>query len=513
MNKIKLLLPLAAGALSLAAWPAYAHGFGERTELPVPLGYFLIGAAAAVAFSFVILAVFVKGTPGGSYWRYNLFAAPWLRAVLTSPLWLFPVKLLSVFLLGLAIATGFAGDQDPTINFAPTFVWVIWWVGMAFIVALFGNLWALLNPWKAVFEWAEWVYTKFRAGKPLSFGRYYPEGWGIWPGLVLFALFTWAQDAFPQSDLPSRLAVMAVVYSAVTLGGMALFGKHTWLRHGDAFSVVFRTWSKFSVTEARTLDTERCRTCSGQCLDRDGDCIDCYECFEGTDNRELNLRPFAVGLGRNEPVGTDMLALVVLLLATVTFDGFSATSAWVDFQTFVIDVFGGSRDGVFTSLTLADTLGVVLFPVGFFLVYMFFSQFMAGSSGGDLKVLEIAGIFAFSLVPIALAYNISHFITLLLIQGQFVVPLISDPFGFGWDIFGTVDYTLKLNIINARVLWFLSVALIVVGHITAVYLAHRMAVRMFQDRSSALASQYPMLTLMVIYTVVSLWIIAQPIVA
>ena len=124
----------------------------------------------------------------------------------------------------------------------------------------------------------------------------------------------------------------------------------------------------------------------------------------------------------------------------------------------------------------------------------------------------MARIFGYSLIPIALAYNIAHFITLLLIQGQLIIPLASDPFGSGWDLFGTADYSLNIAIINARVLWFLSVSLIVLGHVLAVYLAHRVAIRTFSDRALVLKSQYPMLALMVLYTIVSLWIIAQPIV-
>ena len=137
---------------------------------------------------------------------------------------------------------------------------------------------------------------------------------------------------------------------------------------------------------------------------------------------------------------------------------------------------------------------------------------MAGSVDGQVGALEMARIFGFSLIPIALAYNIAHFITLLLIQGQLIVPLLSDPFGSGWNLFGTVDYSLNISIINARILWFLSVALIVLGHVLAVYLAHRVAIRTFANRTTALRSQYPMLALMVVYTVISLWIIAQPIV-
>ena len=223
------------------------------------------------------------------------------------------------------------------------------------------------------------------------------------------------------------------------------------------------------------------------------------------------MRPFAIGLGRYETVGNDVLALVILMLATVTFDGFSATAAWAEFQTFILDIFGTGGGQVFNSLVLADTIGVFLMPVAFFMVYLFFSRIMSNAVDGKISTLEMARIFGYSLIPIALAYNIAHFITLLLIQGQLIIPLASDPFGSGWDLFGTADYSLNIAIINARVLWFLSVSLIVLGHVLAVYLAHRVAIRTFSDRALVLKSQYPMLALMVLYTIVTLWIIAQPI--
>ena len=515
MRHLRLSLIFGAVAIALLAGTVQAHGFGERTELPVPLGYFLIGAGVAVALSFAVIGLFVRDRPrGSSYRRYDLLQHRWLRRVLISPLLLLPLQLLSVFLLGLVVAAGLVGEETPTSNFAPTLVWIVWWVGMAFLVALIGNLWALINPWKILFGWAEIGYRTLRHGRGLSAGLNYPRRWGIWPALILFMCFTWLQDAFPQSSLPDRVAVMVIAYSAITWTGMMLFGKHQWLRHGEAFSVVFRFLARFAPTEVRVRDAKLCRACDEQCLYQDGECIDCYQCFERAEERELNIRPFGMGLSRNERVTNDMLAIVVLLLATVTFDGFSATSAWVDFQVYIVDIFSGLVSyAAFNSLTVADTIGVLLFPLAFLIVYLTFSYFMHRSIGKTMGILDLARVFAYSLIPIALAYNIAHFVNLLLIQGQLIVPLASDPFGYGWDLFGTADYRIEIGVINARILWFLSVAVIVIGHIMAVYLAHLVSMRTFNDRAMALSSQYPMLALMVLYTVVSLWIIAQPIVA
>jgi hypothetical protein len=115
-------------------------------------------------------------------------------------------------------------------------------------------------------------------------------------------------------------------------------------------------------------------------------------------------------------------------------------------------------------------------------------------------------------VPIAVAYHLAHYASLLLTTGQFIIPLASDPFGWGWDLFGTRGRAVDLGILGPAVYWYVAVALIVVGHVLAVIVAHIEAARRFADHRAALLSQLPMLALMVAYTSLSLWIMAQPIV-
>ena len=116
-------------------------------------------------------------------------------------------------------------------------------------------------------------------------------------------------------------------------------------------------------------------------------------------------------------------------------------------------------------------------------------------------------------MPIAIAYHLAHYLSMLLVSGQFIIPLASDPLGFGWNLFGTADYKVNLSIVGARFVWYCAASAVVVGHVAAVYLAHVVALEMFQDRRTALWSQVPMVVLMILYTMVSLWILAQPIVA
>ena len=504
-----LAIALVALIFALAASPAYAHGFGQRYDLPVPLNMFLIGAGATVALSFVVIGIFV-GRESNEY-RYpkrNLLKTRILGPVLSRPIFNAAIGILSVAIFALVVIAGLFGTDQPIDNISPTFVWIIWWVGMGYITALVGNVWVPLNPWKITYEWAQQVLGRGKDENPMF---KYPERLDVWPAAILFFLFAWTENVYSGASRPFSLSILVILYSVITWAGMLAFGKHQWLKHGEAFTVLFGFFSRFSPTEVRVNDRSQCRRCGIACDVSEPDCVDCYQCFEraAPEDRQLNLRPFAVGLTLSRKVSTATAVFVVLALATVTFDGFQDTPTWVNIQEFAVDLaesWGGNP------VDIIGTVGLILVPLVFALVYLGFSYAIRKFAGTSTSVADVARVFVFSLVPIALAYNLAHFISLLILQGQLIIPLVSDPFGFGWNILGTADYRLNLNAINARVVWYISVSAIVVGHIVSVYVAHIISLREMPDHTSALRSQYPMLALMVSYTATSLWIIAQPIV-
>ncbi len=511
MRALRNIVGLTLGLLlGVGVTSAYAHAFGERYDLPIPLNYFLFGGAATVALSFVVIGIFVKRSGAAlGYPRHNLLATRGVGALIASRPLLWAIKLLSFGLFALVLATSFFGSNRPLDVLSPTFVWIIWWVGMGYAAALFGNLWALVNPWKIAYEWAEKAFGGNRRGSGALFP--YPQGLDVWPATVLFLLFAWLENVYLGATIPSKLGMLVLLYSLITWGGMLAFGKHTWLRRGEAFSVLFGFFARFSPTEARVSNNRLCARCGQECGSPGVDCVDCYDCFERANprQREFNLRPYAVGLAHPGRVSTATAAFVILALATVTFDGLQETPTWVDIQTFVYDaasLFGPNVVGTI------DTFGLVVLPTIFMLIYLGFARAIRWLSGDPTTTFDVAKAFVFALVPIALAYNMAHFMSLLLITGQSIIPLFSDPFGYGWDIFRTADYKINIGIINARFAWYTSVAAIVLGHVISVYLAHLISLRRVQDRARALRGQYPMLALMVIYTATSLWIIAQPIV-
>ncbi len=515
---------LAVMALTIPS-VSLAHGFAQRYDLPVPLALYLTGAAVAVALSFVVIALFLRRSHTASeYWRFNLFRTSPGR-LLGHPALTGLLRFITVMALLLTVVAGLIGNTNPFENFAPTTVWVIWWVGLAYISGLAGDLWALINPWNTVYRSCEWFARKVRPGKPTCLGIRYPKSLGEWPAVVLFLGFVWAELVWPSSDSPRSLGWAVCLYSLVTWTGMFLFGRHAWLRHGEAFSLVFGFLARFAPTEYRTGSSTLCTACA----DADGTGThspraNCLECFESArpEDREFNLRPWAIGLVPENPISQSQMALVLIILSSVTFDGLLATPLWGSVAEWMLysDVLRplilALQDPTGNAIAAISTIALVGFLACFQFLYALFSALMRWLTPSAFRsrasVGDMARLFVLSLIPIALAYHLSHYLSFLMIVGQYMIPLLSDPLGIGWDLFGTSFYVVNIAVINARFIWITSVVAIVTGHIIAVYLSHVMALRLFGNNRAALFSQIPMLFLMVGYTILSLWIMAQPVI-
>jgi len=472
------------GALGAMVSTAEAHGFGQRYDLPLPLSLYLCGAALTVVVSCVMLAVFVRSAPqDGSFPHIDLLAYRPMR-LLSSPPALAGFRLLAVALYLLLVAAGFLGNQSPFRNIVPIAVWALWWVGLAYFSAFIGDLWKVVNPLETLFAAAERAYSRLRDGKRLSLGLAVPSSMQAWPAVALYLSFLWMEMAWEGSDSPARIAAAILAYSALTWTGMWLFGREAWLERGEAFTRVFGVLARFSPMRIRMADRRV---------------------------TEWELRPHAVGLLDREPAGASEIVLVLVILAAVSFDGFLETPAWAS----LVEALSGSDE----PSRWPRTLGLAVAPLAFLGVYLPFCHLIAisgararGGSNGRGTTRRIAGLFFLTLVPIAIAYQLAHYLSFLAMAGQYLIALVSDPFGWGWDLFGTANHFVRIGIVDARLVWIISVVAIVAGHVVALYLGHLLAMREFPDRRAAARSQWPMLVLMVAYTMLSLWIIAQPIV-
>lgn len=451
---------------------ATAHGFGQRIDLPVPLYLYLFGGGVIVALSFILLGFLPSrfNEKLHSYPRFDLMHLQWFRAI-ASPAALLPLKLLFVVILVVAVASGLWGDQNPAFNMLPTVVWILFAIGVTFFTAFFGNIWSVINPFKTLYEFGEMLLRK--AGVRWS-AMPIPSWVGVWPALALFFAFRWVENASSFSTDPQALASLILAYGFVLFTGMTVFGKDEWLKKGDPFSVFFSFLSRFAITEVKQNE------------------------------RGLYVRPPAVGLlGHSASVSET--AFVLLMLSSVAADGVLATPL---FQSVLLGLF---KVGI--PWALAGTFGLLALFAVFLGAYYGFSFLTKVFSGDASSILTIGRRFIFSLLPIAIAYEVAHYVSILVIEGQRVLYLVSDPFGKGWNLFGTANYEINYTLLNLKTLWDVQVGLIVIGHVVAVVIAHAIAERYFKDSRKALISQYPMLLLMIFYSCLSLWIMAQPIVA
>jgi hypothetical protein len=468
---------LAAGAVAAllgGAGSAAAHGLGQRYELPVPLSLYLAGAGLAVGLSFLLMAWLMRRGAGSSGRTLELRGrlADWLTG--PAPRWTLRLGALAVF--ALLIAAGLFGSQRPFTNLTPIAVWVLWWVGFTYLVAFGGDLWPVVNPWATAYDLAR---RRHPPARPLAA---YPARWGAAPAVLLFAAFVTMELAWSQSEAPRPLAAAILGYSAFTWVAMVVFGRDAWLARGEVFAVYFAVLGRFAPLAAPA----------------------------GNPHRRLTLRPFAVGLLVERPLPPTMTVFVLLMLAAVTFDGLIETPLWLAVRH-EVDRLAGSASGS-ASDGVVVALAWVAFAALFVLLYGAVVQAMAWSAGEAPRRRGLAGQFVLTLVPIGIAYHVAHYHSLLLVAGQYAIPLLSDPFGYGWDLFGTTLYLVDFSVVDAASIWYLSVGAIVIGHVVAVYLAHVMALRVYPSARAALRSQIPMLVLMVLYTMSSLWLLAQPIV-
>ena len=504
-----LILGLIYSFLSSSADVVFAHGFGERYDLPLPLWLYTYSAGGIVLISFLLIVSMIRPMAIGSVTEKlscRLIRFTGRIRLIQIPM-IFTIQCITVFLLVLVCTAGFVGTQTPSLNIAPTLIWIIWWVGVAFASALIGNIWELINPWSTIYQWTNILFRRHPQSSQSMWWRIrYPQQIGCMPAIILLVAFAWVELAYGESSNPQQVSQLVAFYSIVTLSGMALFGRNEWLRYGEPFSIIFSLFAQFSPIAIAITDRSICQTCPAGCLTNTQICIDCLSCNRSSDleAKVLIVRPFGLGLSRPQKIEPTTMFLILILLATVTFDGLMATSLWSSFFKFMLPI---TPDA-----TTITTIGLFITMALFVVVYLLTIGSIRLIINHDMDLLPVGTAYILSLVPIALAYHLAHYLSYLLIQGQRIVGLISDPFGLGWDIFGTAAFEINIGIIDAKFAWIAALIAIVTGHVVAVFIGHAVTSRYFQTTGKVFKSQIPLLFLMVGYTIISLWILAQPII-
>lgn len=449
---------------------AFAHASDRGHVLLLPTGHYMAGAAFAVAASFLVLAL-VPPLRLVALWRKRM-------ALCSVPDLALPLSLLSFAGFAALVAAGLFGSRDPLSNPLPLVVWTLLWVGLTLVQGLAGNAWRWLSPWYGPYR----LVTKALATAEPPKGALKLPAWvGYWPAFVLFSAFAWFELIDPAPDDPERLAIAAGLYWVVSFAFMLAFGFERWSRQGEFLSAFFTMISRFGIIEG----------------ERQGDKLKLALCWPGAK------------LDRVEPLPLSGALFLLLTLASVSFDGFSKTFVWLGWNGINPLEFPGRSSLIGINSTGLAAMFVLLAGLGFVAV-------LAGERlvRSTLPLPKAAGLLVWSIVPIALAYHFSHYLTSLLVNGQYAIAALSDPFGRGWNLFGTAGMTVEAGIVmgadSAWWLWNLQAAAIVAGHVLAVLAAHLLAYRLHPTAARATLSQLPLTLLMIGYTVFGLWLLSTP---
>jgi hypothetical protein len=456
----------------------FAHALAARQDLPIPAWLFAWAASIVLIASFFALsAAWRKPRLEDERWRPLPDALS--RTLLGTPAQVL-CGALGVFLLAFSIYAGLHGTEAPDRNFSLTFLFVTCWLGFPFVSAVLGDLFRPFNPWRAAGRAVGAGFHAIAGEEPRHLS--YPDRLGRWPAAIGLLAVVWLEVVYGGGGgvvsvvlSPHTVALAALLYSAYTLAMMALFGVETWCERGELFSVYFGMFGRLGL-------------------------------FGSRDGR-LGRRRF-LSAATSWAAIPGSAAVVIASIATTSFDG-GQEGAFKDAITSTYEWLEGIGFGGLASVRLADTLFMLLCFAGVGLVYLLGVRGMRTVPGAP-SFAKLRTGFAHTLIPIALAYLVAHYVSFFVFQEQAQFTyLLSDPLGTGHtDIFGTAGAGVDYNLLSANAIWYIQVAALITGHVMGLMLAHDRALVYWSDYRKATASQYWMLAVMVAFTCFGLYLLS-----
>lgn len=448
--------------------PLLAHGIQGRADLPVPTIAFYWAATIVLVVSFLALAVgWRRPLLGELLERRARALTPGSAARAALGLG----RVISVALLALTLATALFGTEELNGNWAPIFVFVAWWIGIALLAATVGDGWRALHPVAAIARWLD---------MPARTGRLAPSV-GIRIAFAALLAWTWLELVYPTAADVRLLAWLVAGWLVATLAAMRWWGVEETLDRVEPFAAYTGVLGGLAVLGQRP---------------------------DGT----LERRPPVLGTLRQRP-WPGLAAFLGLLIGSVSYDGLSRTLWW---RRHVADATVQLREAGLEpgdAQLLLGSLGLVTMVTLAIVAFVACAQLSAiiGRLPRRSRFGDVATAFAPSLVPIALAYVVAHYFSYVWFQSQQLVRLASDPFGRGWDVLGTSGFEVDYGTLSAEAIWIVQVGAIVIGHVLALILAHDRALELEAECPAArgVRSQWPMLALMVLYTIGGLYFLSE----
>jgi hypothetical protein len=486
MRRTGLVLAVASVAALLLPGAAMAHAVsGIDYRFPLPVWLYGLAAGLAVLFSAPAATFASRATGTRTTGDFYGFVRPLrLGWIVTA---LFSLLLLDV------VFGGLFGPDDFFENPATVVLWVDFWVGLGIVSALVGNLWDFVSPLNAAGRAIERMLA--RRGASVNA---YPVRLGLWPATVLVLVWSWLELVWDPAKEPRTLVLIILGYIGLQLLAMVAFGSEVWLARGELFTAVARALARFAPLELYV------RRPAGDCraaLCVDDERVGCPSCWLDAppEDRGVRLRPFGAGVRREAPLGPGGGTFVLALLATVIYDGFSQTEPYVRLQGFFLDRY----DWLARHDTFLDTLLMAAIVAAFVLAFIAVVGLVSRLERASLA--DAARRYAPTLIPIAAVYFISHYFLYLIYAGQFTYAAVFDPLGREW----VPDVEVPWKGVPGGLVWYLQVALIIWGHVVAVFEAHRGALPVSRGQRRAALAQLPLVLLMVGYTFTGLWVLGQ----
>jgi hypothetical protein len=433
----------------------FAHGIGGAKDLPVPAEYAMAGAGAALAVSFIVLALAWR-TPRFDAATHGRPAPAWLASLVDSTAFAIALRVLGFAFFAYVVWAALAG---PDLLLNPTFgvVYVLLWVGLVPMSLLFGPFYKAVSPMRTI----HLAFTRLTGGRPDDGIAKLPAWVGLWPAALGLFAFVWLELVYPGSTYLSPVRLWFAAYIAIAIVGAAVFGSE-WLEKADPFEVYSTLVGHLSVF-GRTAD--------------------------GT----LVLRS-PLGNLDGVPPWPGLVGVVSVLFGSTAFDSFKDSNEWLRFT-----------QSVSTSSTVLDFVALLVFcaVVG----VTFSAATMATGVQAGFGRRTLPDRFAHSVVPIIVGYIVAHYLSYFVEVGQQTVVQLSDPLGKGWNLIGTADWGVSYWLsTHPTFLAILKVLSVVTGHVLGVIAAHDRAVKLLPKRHQ-LTGQLPLLFVMVFYTVTGLYLL------
>ena len=453
---------LAGLIVALGAGAVFAHAAEQGFVLLLPTDIYIAAGGATVALTVLLLAIL---PPGAAHRMFGV-------AALLPPFG-FRARHVTSFavtvFLALIVWQGLQGPRDPLRNPMPLAVWSLWWIGLVSLQGIVGNHWRWTNPWMG---FAAVMHRLTGVAAPLR----YPRWLGHWPALLGFFAFA----GFLLADIapadPARLAIAVGLYWYAMLLGLVLFGP-AWMVRAEAITVLMRAYSRMGA-----LGRARGRL-------------------------SLGVPGWQVLARRTPPLA--LAVFMVVLLGTGSFDGLNETFWWMG-QLGVNPLEFPGRSAVIG----ANLTGLILSNLALLAVFALCLWLGERLAGTRRSTVDSVRLFAPSILPIALGYHIAHYLTAALVEGQYLLLALDDPFRQGWHLLGLDGFYVTTGFFNTpgtvRVIWLAQAGAVVAGHVIAILLAHALAIRGGAGARRAVLGQAPLAIFMVGYTVFGLWLLASP---